>query len=117
MKFYDLRNLEFLHDEVHSGVRSATDASDQVQVFRGQTDKYTLTEHATLGGVLSVTPRSDGRSLIKLTGGSQWLVLQTCRPNVGDELLNGYLQGGKMDIYNLTQQVECHSESEFVGSW
>jgi hypothetical protein len=114
---YDLRNLEFLYDEVHSGLRNATSASLLAQVSDGQSDKYTLTKDASLGGVVSVTPRSDGRSLIKLTGGSQWSVPQTCQLNVGDQLVGGCLQGSKCALLNLTQGVQCHSESEFVGSW
>ena len=118
MKSYDLRNLEFLYEEVHSGLRSATEASDHVQVSLGQIDKYTLTKDAhDLGGVVNVTPRSDGRSLIKLTGGSQWSVLQTCQPNEGDILVLVVQPSGKLVFMNQTQDFKCAPKPEFVGSW
>jgi hypothetical protein len=116
MLSFQLRDLEFLFDEVHSGSRSAREA-DYLSVSDGQSDKYTLTEHASLGWVVNVAPKSDGRSLVKLTGGSQWSVPQTCQLNVGDNLVLSYPPDGKYGFLNITQHVQCNSEPEFVGSW
>lgn len=118
MMLYDLRDLEFLYDEVHSGLRDAAEV-DAEGVHEGQTDKYTRTKGAGRGRVVSVTPRSDGRSLIKLTEGSEWSVLQTCQPYVGDDLLLRSLDGSldRLTFENYTHNVPCNSEVEFVGSW
>lgn len=117
VRSFEFRDLEFLYDEVHSGLRSAAEAGARVQMSDGQSDKLTRTKDVSLGWVVSATPRWDERSLIKLTGGSQWSVLRACQPNVGDHLILVGQPGDKQDFLNLTQHVQCNSEAEFVSGW
>lgn len=120
VRSYDLRDLEFFYDEVHSGLRTPSEASLEVQGFPGQSDRFTLTHDVHLGGVVSVSlapkPGGSGGSLwlVKLTGGSLWTVSGSCPPSVGDEFLLTEGEGGKYGLYSLPN---CDPDPVFVGSW
>jgi hypothetical protein len=115
---FGLSYLKFLYDEVHSGSRSATEASWLVleHMHPGQRDKDVPTDRAILGGVVDVTPMSDGRLLVKGAGGSLWSVAKSCQFKVGDSLALAYDPAGKLELANMTQVTFC-AGPDFVGAW
>ena len=114
---FDLPDLKFLYDEVHSGSRSEREASARVSGQQSWSLKHALNEKASLGWVVNVTWTAPGRSLVKLSGGSEWTVPQTCQLNVGDELALNFPPGSKYGFTQIRKGGQCITEVEFVGGW
>lgn len=118
---FDLPNLKFLYDEAHSGSRSETDARSRVSQYGQQSVSFkyahALNEKASLGWVVNVTWTAPGRSLVKLSGGSEWTVPQTCQLNIGDELALNFPPESKYGFTQIRKGGQCITEVEFVGSW
>jgi hypothetical protein len=114
IRSYNLSDLKFWYDEVHSGSPSKSDAPSE-QSF---SLKYALNEKASLGWVVNVTPTAAaGRSLIKLSGSSEWTVPQTCQLNVGDKLALSQPPAGKYGFVQITKDGQCNAGLEFVDNW
>jgi hypothetical protein len=114
---YDLRNLTFLYDEVHSGMRSTEEAGIRaVQNASSGQNTHSRSERAHIGQVVAVTSSPDGRLILKATGGALWSVPKSCDANVGDSLAPAYDSEGKDEIADLTQNIFCAGPT-FIGTW
>jgi hypothetical protein len=117
VRSWELPDLKFLYDEVHSGSRTESEASVSAHGEQSWSLKYAINEKASLGWVVNVTPTAAGGSLVKLSGGSQWSVPHTCQLNVGDKLALSQPPVGKYGFQPITKGGQCNTEVEFVGSW